>query len=59
MAKFTIDEYGQTLKNDKLYHPKDWKNIFKNIGSWIAEKLLLPIVIPVLITIITNRYLNK
>lgn len=58
MTKFTVNEYGQTFKNGKPYFPKDWRKILKNIGIWIVEKLLLPIVIPFLTTIITNYYLN-
>lgn len=58
MAKIYQDEYGQIFKNGKPYRPKDWKKILKGIGVWIVEKLLLPIVIPFLTTIITNYYLN-
>ena len=57
MANVIIDSYGQPMKNGKPYRPKDWKGIFKSIGKWIVDKLLLPIVIPILVTIITNNYM--
>lgn len=58
MSKFTVDSYGQTFKKGKPYRPKNKKKILKNIGIWIVDKLLLPIIIPFLTTVITNYYLN-